>query len=160
MVYLWDINISCPSEYTHHHTRQEYCYFQESDYDSLRRRRKFEASESPLVKSSPDGADSEALATEGVEDGSRGEPEEDTITLAGGETSDHVSTTAGPADDVSEADSKQDTLKQQQQPEQAQQAPMDIGNFLSHFGTGPFLSEFFGVAYNPWRSINWFVGIF
>ena len=96
-----------------------------------------------------------------MEDGSRGEPEEDTITLAGGETSDHVSTTAGPADDVSEADSKQDTLKQQQQQtEQAQQAPMDIGNFLSLFGTGPFLSEFFGVANNPCRSRNWFVGIF
>ena len=86
-----------------------------------------------------------------MENGSRGEPEEDTITLAGGETSDHVSTTAGLADDVSEADSKQDTLKQQQQqPEQAQQAPMDIGNFFSHFGTGPVMcfsmSECFGIA--------------
>ena len=95
-----------------------------------------------------------------MENGSRGEPEEDTITLAGGETSDHVSTTAGPADDVSEGDSKQDTMKQQQQSEQAQQAPMDIGNFSSYFGTGPFLSEFFDVANNPWRSRNWFVGIF
>ena len=94
-----------------------------------------------------------------MENGCRGEPEEDTITLAGGETSDHVSTTAGPADDVSEADSKQDTLKQQQQSEQAQQAPMDIGNFFSHFATGPLMcfsmSEFFCVANNPWRSRNW-----
>ena len=94
-----------------------------------------------------------------MENGSRGEPEEDTITLAGGETSDHVSTTAGPADDVSEGDSKQDTLKQQQQSEQAQQAPMDIGNFSSSFGTCLFMcfsmSECFGIANNPWRSRNW-----
>lgn len=97
---------------------------QESDYDSLRRRRKFETSESPLVKSSPDGADSEAIPseTEGVENGSGGEPEEDTITLAGGETADHVSTTTGITEDDIEGDGK-DTLKQQEQ-----QPSMDIGN--------------------------------
>lgn len=51
-------------------------FHQESDYDSLHRRRNFINTESPLVKS-PAAASSEA----GVENGG-GEPEDDTVTLA------------------------------------------------------------------------------